>query len=122
MSSRGMDIDQAWAGLRWLLNRMDPPVDIIGGGEPMTGDQWGYDSPRLLSAADVAGAARFLAATPFASLAEHHAAAQLIAADVYPCIWNQDWALSYLDESYARLVAVFRAAAADHEPIVVWMA
>jgi Domain of unknown function (DUF1877) len=122
VSPRGMDTDKAWAGLRWLLTKLDPPVDVIGGGEPMTADEWGYDSPRLLAVTEVADAARFLAATPFKSLAEHYAAAELIAADVYPGIWSQDWAQSYLEESYAQLVALFRAAAADHEPIAVWMA
>jgi hypothetical protein len=62
------------------------------------------------------------AATPFAAVAEHYAAAELIAADVYPGIWSQDRALSYLEEAYGRLVALFRAAAADHEPKAVWMA
>jgi len=122
VSSRGMDTDTAWAGLRRLLAKLDPPVDVIGGGEPMTADEWGYDSPRLFAVADVAAAARFLAATPFASLAVHYAAAELTAADVYPGIWSQDWALSYLEESYGRLVILFCAAAADHEPIAVWMA
>jgi hypothetical protein len=122
VSSRGMDTDKAWAGLQWLLTKLDPPVDVVAGGEPMTDDEWGYDSPRLVAAADVADAAQFLAATPFASLAEHYAPAELIAADVYPAIWNQDWALSYLEHCYTRLVALFRAAAADGEPIVVWMA
>lgn len=102
--------------------KVEPPVDVIGGGEPMTDDEWGYDPPRLLAATDVADAARFLAATPFASLAAHYVAAELTAADVYPGIWSQDWALSYLEENYGHLVTLFRAAAADHEPIVVWMA
>jgi hypothetical protein len=122
VSSRGMDTDQAWAGLRWLLAKLDPPVDIIGGGESMTEDEWGYDSPRLLAAADVADAARFLAATPFAALAEHYVPAELTAADVYPGIWTQEWALAYLEETYGRLVALFSAAAADREPIAAWMA
>ncbi|GAA0932688.1 hypothetical protein Vau01_123260 [Virgisporangium aurantiacum] len=122
VSSRGIDTDKAWAGLQWLLAEVDPPVDVIGGGEPMTDDKWGYDPPRLLTAADVAQAARFLAATPFASLAVHYAAAEMTAADVYPGVWSQDWALSYLEESYGQLVTLFCAAAADHEPIVVWMA
>jgi hypothetical protein len=122
VSSRGMDTDTAWAGLRWLLAKLDPPVDVIGGGQRMTDDEWGYDSPRLLAAADVADAARFLAANRFATLAEHYAAAELTAAEVYPGIWDQDWALSYLEDAYGRLVALFCAAAADHEPIAVWMA
>jgi len=68
VSLRGMDTDKAWAGLQWLLTKLDPPVDVFGGGEPMTDDEWGYDSPRLLAADDVVDAARFLTATPFASL------------------------------------------------------
>src|SRR6266704_6051020 len=49
-SSRGIDTDKAWAGLRYLLAKLDPPVDVISGGEPLTNDQWGYDSPRLFTA------------------------------------------------------------------------
>jgi hypothetical protein len=60
--------------------------------------------------------------TPFASLAAHYAGAELTAADVYPGIWSQDWALPYLEENYRQLVTLFCAAAADHEPIVVRMA
>lgn len=48
--------------------------------------------------------------------------AELISAEVYPAIWEQDWALSYLEDYYTQLVALFRAAAADREPILVWMA
>jgi hypothetical protein len=121
VSSRGMDADKAWVGLQHLLAKLDPPVDVIGGGEPITDDVWGYDSPRLLSADDVADAARFLDATPFASLAEHFDPAEMTSAEVYPAIWDQQSALAYLNEYYKQLVALFRAAAADREPILVWM-
>jgi hypothetical protein len=120
-SSRGMDTDKAWAGLEYLLAELDPPVDVIGGGEPITDDAWAYDSPRLLTPDDVVQAARFLTDTPFAALAQHYVPADLIAADIYPAIWDEDWALSYLEDSYTSLVALFRAAAADHEPVLVWM-
>ena len=121
VSSRGMDLDKAWAGLQHLLAKLNPPIDVIGGGEPITADIWGYDSPRLLAVADVAEAARFLAATSFASLAQRYDSAELTAANVYPAIWDQEWALSYLEDHYRRLVALFRAAQADREPILVWM-
>lgn len=121
VSSRGTDTDKAWAGLQYLLAKLGPPVDLIGGGEPMTDDEWGYDSPRLLTVAEVADAARFLDATSFSSLAQHYDPVELTSAEVYPAIWEQDWALSYLEDHYTQLVALFRAAAADHEPIVVWM-
>lgn len=68
----------------------------------------------------MAQAARFLTDTPFASLAQHYAPSELTAADIYPAIWDEDWALSYLEDYYTSLVALFRAAAADHEPILVW--
>ncbi|WP_327000361.1 YfbM family protein [Dactylosporangium sp. NBC_01737] len=119
-SSRGMDTDKAWAGLQYLLSRLDPPVDVIGGGEPLTDDEWGHDAPRLLTTDEVLRAARFLAGTPFASLAQHYTPAELVAAEVYPVIWDEGWALSSLEECYARIVALFAAAAADHEPMLVW--
>jgi len=54
--------DKAWAGLQHLLAKAGIPVDIVGGGEPLSDDMWGYDPPRLLNAADVAEASRFLTA------------------------------------------------------------
>jgi hypothetical protein len=121
VSSRGMDTDKAWAGLQHLLAKLGVPVVIFAGGEPLTEDEWGYDSPRLLTVDEVAGAARFLAATPFSALAERYDPAELTSAGVYPEIWDQHWALSYLESYYTKLVALFRAAAADREPIVLWM-
>jgi hypothetical protein len=94
----------------YLLARLDPPVDVIGGGEPVTEDEWGYDPPRLLAAENVADAARFLAATPFALLARHYNPAELTAAEAYPAIWDQDWALSYLADYYTSLVDLFHTA------------
>ncbi|MGW3783637.1 YfbM family protein [Micromonospora chokoriensis] len=121
VSSRGMDTDKAWAGLQYLLAKLGPPVDVIGGGEPMTKDEWGYYAPRLISADDVADAAQFLDATSFASLAEHYDPIEMMSAEVYPAIWDQDWALSYLEDYYKLLAALFHAAAAHREPILVWM-
>jgi hypothetical protein len=122
VSSRGMDTDKAWAGLQYLLARLSPPVDVIGGGTPVTDDRWGYDSPRLLSVDDVAQAARFLDATPFSSLAEHYDPGRMTSSEVYPGIWGEQWALSYLEDYYKRLVELFREAAECREPILIWMA
>ena len=121
VSPRGMDTDKAWAGLQHLLAKAGMPVDIIFGGEPLSDDIWGYDPPRLLTAADVAEVSRFLDGTSFASLAEHYDPAELTSAGVYPDIWDQDWALSYLEDRYNRLVALFHAAATGCEPILTWM-
>ena len=49
VSSRGTDTDKAWPCLQCLLAKAGAPIDVIGGGEPVTDDVWGYDSPRLLT-------------------------------------------------------------------------
>ena len=122
VSTRGVDIDTAWGGLQYLLAKAGAPVDVVGGGVPLTDDEWGFDSPRLLSSEAVAEAARFLVATPFPVLAQRYDPAQLTAAAVYPSMWDEEWALSYLEKHYERLVALFHAAALDGEPVLVWLA
>jgi len=120
MSARGMDIDKAWAGLQDLLAKAGASVDVIGGGEPITEEVWGYDAPRLLSAEDVRAASRFFDETPFAVLARHFVPAELTDANIEPPVWSEEWALEYLEQNYTKLVELFRAAACDDEPILVW--
>ena len=121
VSPRCMHTDKAWAGLQHLLAKAGMPVDIVFGGEPLSDDIWGIDPPRMLIAADVAETARFFYGTSFASLAEHYDPAELTSAAVYPGIWDQDWALAYLEDYYGRLVALFHAAATEREQILTWM-
>jgi hypothetical protein len=121
VSSRGMDTDKAWAGLQYLLDKVGAPVDVISGGEPITDEEWGYDAPRLLTVEEVSTASHFLNATPFALLARHYVPADFKSADVYPGMWDEDDALSYLEGYYFDLVRLFHAAATDREPILVWM-
>jgi hypothetical protein len=118
---RGMDTDKAWAGLQVLLSRADCPVDVIGGGTPLTDAVWGYDSPRLLTVEDVSAAAEFLVTTPFPRLASHYDATQFAADEVYPQIWDEDDALDYLEGHYAGLVSFYGAAAAGREYVLVWL-
>ncbi|NUT18639.1 MAG: YfbM family protein [Hamadaea sp.] len=115
ISSRGIDLDKAWDGLWWLLRKTRPPVDVIGGGEPLD------ELLHLFPVDDVATAARFLAKTPFKVLARRYSPAKMSAAGVTPDIWGQPEALSYLEEYYRLLVTFFQAAAAAREPIVTWV-
>jgi hypothetical protein len=121
LAPRGMDTDKAWAGLHQLLATLDPPVDVVGGGTPVTDEEWGYGSPRLLTPDEVRAASRFLDTTPFASLAAHYDAAEFSAAGVYPNIWDEDDALDYLANTYDRLVSFFRAAADEADHVLIWM-
>jgi uncharacterized protein DUF1877 len=120
-SSRKADIDMAWAGLAFLLAKLDAPVDIIGGGAALTTREWGHGAPRLLTADEVATAAAFLDETPFARLAAIFDPAELTAAEVYPDLWAESWALEYLEDSYTDLTGLFRTAAAAGESVLIWM-
>jgi hypothetical protein len=73
----------------------------------VTDDEWGYDSPRLLTPDEVVTAARFLDETPFTRLAERYDPAGLVAVDVCPNIWDEEGALEYLEDTYTRLVVSF---------------
>ena len=90
---RGIDTDKAGAGLEYLLTKLGPPVNVISGGTAVTDDEWGYDSPRLLAPDEVRTPARFLDETAFTRLAAHYHPAELATADVYPNMWDQEWAL-----------------------------
>jgi Domain of unknown function (DUF1877) len=118
---RGMDTDKAWAGLEYLLAKFEPPVNVISGGTAVTDGEWGYDSPRLLTVDEVMTTARFLDETPFGRLAERFDPAELAAADVYPSVWDEEWALEYLADAYVGLVAFFHAAAVEGDSILIWM-
>ncbi|GIE34306.1 hypothetical protein Ait01nite_073510 [Actinoplanes italicus] len=112
----GSHIDRAWAGLHFLLLDLDAPVDVINGGEPLTEAH----PVRLLTAGDVATAAGFLAATPFTALAGGYDRALMESIGVYPeDLWEAEWALSYLEDNYTRLTAVFGEAAAAGDPLLV---
>ncbi|MEU4619294.1 DUF1877 family protein [Actinoplanes sp. NPDC023801] len=113
----GGHVDRAWAGLHFLLLGLNPPVDVINGGERLPGAH----PVRLLPAEDVATAAGFLATTPFSALATGYDRALLESIGVYPeDLWEADWALSYLEDNYERLTAVFREAAAAGDPLLVY--
>jgi Domain of unknown function (DUF1877) len=118
---RGMDTDNAWAAIDYLLSQHDARVDVIIGGTAMTEDAWGYDAPRLFTSHEVVSASRFLDETPFAQLAPFFVPAELMRADVYPKIWDEEGVADFLADVYTRLVMFFRAAAAEGDNIVIWM-
>ncbi|BEL08063.1 hypothetical protein Q0Z83_062540 [Actinoplanes sichuanensis] len=109
----GTHTDKAWAGLHFLLLDLDPPVDVFEPGEPFL----------ILSAEQVEAAAAFFGATPFTAAAAGYDRALMESIGVYPAdLWEADWALSYLEDAYVRVVALFRDAAAAGDQVVAWRA
>jgi hypothetical protein len=100
-------LEKAWAGIQFLLDAADVPIDIYEDGHLIDDGcvYFGWDP------AMVAEAAEALRGAPFDVLATHYDPAKLTAADVYPRVWYDD-TLDYLRENHASLVTFFEEAAA----------
>jgi hypothetical protein len=119
--SRSLDTDRAWAAIDYLLTRSGPrQVDVTHGGVRLTEDEWGSEAPRYLDPDEVALAAADLTAVGFDRLAVHFDPNAM--ADVYPEIWTNDWARSYLRDWYETLTAFFQHAAAEHDGMIAYLA
>lgn len=105
-----VDIQKSWAGLDHLLDEAMLPFSIQEGGYCIAnGNGWYLN---LWTVADLADAAKFLAETPFDTLAAHYDAEAMSREEVYPnarC-WDAD-DLQYLRRDYDDLRAFFVAAA-----------
>jgi len=106
-SPRFADLDKAWHGLAVLLG--DDPGPILGG-TSVTVDP----DARILTAAEVRGAAATLATRPTASLRAGFDPALMAADGVYPAIWDEEDVFDeYLAPNYEALQDFYRTAA-DH--------
>lgn len=120
---RCLDIDKAWDTLRFLLRRIDFPIDIVHGEVAIPGaEDWGYGPPRYLTPEQVRTASAALAATPGDVLIRGVTTEQLAQADLYPGVTDDDeeW-LSYVVGHFEVLVPFFQAAAGADDAIVVWL-
>lgn len=107
----GTHTDRAWAGLHFLLLPRKPPVDVFAAGDPLT----------ILTAEEVRATAAFLKGTPFPALASGYDPALMESIGVYPeDLWEAEWALSYLEEAYARTAALFHDAATAGDRVTTW--
>lgn len=120
---RCTDVDTAWDGIRFLLQRaVEEPVDVISGGGLIGGEDWGYGPARYLVPEEVGRAARHLRMTPFERLAAHYDAARMRDEGIYPSgIWDDDQGtLDYLQDHYEALVEFFDAAASSGDAVILW--
>jgi hypothetical protein len=121
-TDRYMDVDKAWDGIAFLLNAAGgAPVDIVGGGTPVSDEDLGYGPVRYLAPGEVAQASRYLEAMPWERLAGHFEPARMDAAGVYPSMWNDDEAADYLRQNYQQLVSFIRFAAAAGDAGILWL-
>lgn len=114
-----MDIDKSWDALRFLLVADGAPVDVINGGAPFASEEWGYDVPRYLTAAEVQQAANYLSRTPWATIVRHFDTTAMDSKEIYPGGWTES-ALDYLAEYYAQLAGFFGIAAQAQQLVILW--
>jgi hypothetical protein len=118
-----VDLDKAWHGLHWLLTGSDGPStgplsDAIFGGEAI-GEDLGYGPGRLVSPEHVRSIAVGLREIGVDTLRTRMNAPAMIAAEIYPVIWDEDDVFdTYLVPAFENL-RDFYSAAADREQAVI---
>ncbi|MCX5208526.1 YfbM family protein [Kitasatospora sp. NBC_00240] len=110
-------LDKAWAGLQFLLDAAEVPVEFLMDGFPIRDDGtlFGW------SAEDVRELAKELRAVPFERLAAHYDPARMAAEGVYPNVWEfrPEEELDHLRGSYESLVGFLDSAAASGSAAVM---
>ncbi|MEU9383175.1 YfbM family protein [Streptomyces sp. NPDC048279] len=113
---------KTWDMLRFLLARVEFPVNVIEGEEPFAGDaDWGYGPPRHLRPERVRLASEALRATTYTRLISGVDPAELTKADVYPLGWSETGALEWGRHWYDGLTQFFEAAAGADDAMLVWL-
>jgi hypothetical protein len=119
---RRFSTDKAWDAIRFLLARVEFPVDVVFGEGRFAGEaDWGYGPARYLSVERVLVAAAVLARTGFDDLVHGVAVADLAAADVYPQGWDEPDELDWVRGHYESLVDFFASAARERQAMLIWL-
>ncbi|MEU0451188.1 YfbM family protein [Streptomyces tendae] len=113
---------KAWDMLRFLLARVEFPVNVIQGEEQFAEKRdWGYGPPRYLRPERVKLAAEALRATSYDQLLRGVDPAELTSAEVYPLGWGEPGALEWGRHWYGDLTQFFEAAAGADDAVIVWL-
>lgn len=109
-------LDKAWAGLQFLFDEADLPIDLLADGFVINDDVTvtGWD------AQTVQRVAKLLQSTPFAQLARYFDPDEMSAQAVYPSIWGGGDSIGYLRDNYQILVRFFAAAAAAGSAAIMY--
>ncbi|MFJ9797767.1 YfbM family protein [Streptomyces sp. NPDC101145] len=120
--ARHFTTHKTWDLLRFLLARVEFPVDVIHGEEPFAEDEdWGYGPPKYLRPERVRQAAKALRAIGYTQLTGGVEPAELTHAEVYPLGWTDPGALEWGRPSYEGLTRFFEAAARADDAMLVWL-
>lgn len=120
--ARHFSTHQTWHLLDFLLKRSLFPVDIVYGEEPLPeADDWGYGPPRYVTAGRVRLAAEALTRMTYDQMIRGLDRSELVAAEIYPQIWDSPTSLDRARDLFIPLTEFFRAAASDGHALVIWL-
>jgi hypothetical protein len=129
-SCANLDVDKAWHGIHFLLTGTpwagDAPWNFIAAGGAEIGDvDVGYGPARGFTSSEVKEIARALASLPPEQLASRFDPKAMMAAEIYPTIWDrppsEDDTLGYVREYYDTLRDFVAGAAAESEAMIVYL-
>lgn len=115
-----VSLEKSWDGLTYLTDQAGAHFGLLDSGTRIIADDScldGWDAELVKSKAEL------LSQTPFSTLAAHFDPAAMMAADIYPRVWdaNPEAELESLEWHYGQLVEFFTAAAAtDHAVLMSW--
>ncbi|MFI8523358.1 YfbM family protein [Promicromonospora sukumoe] len=120
---RLMDIDKAWHGLAFVLQRAGVPAAVVYGDQPVPDAvDWGFGPPSWLSVERVAELSTALGGLDAQAAVDAVPSADLLAADIYPQgVWAQEDGKDYLVGHLKRLTEFFAEAADAGMGMLVWI-
>ena len=118
-----LDLDKAWHGIHYLLTgsawEIPPGVgEAVLGGEPI-GEDAGYGPPRLLGADRVQVVAAALREVTAETLGVRFDPGALLAAEIYPQVWDEDDFASYLLPNFLSLRDFYLTAAERNADVLL---
>jgi hypothetical protein len=123
----GLDIDKAWHAIHFLLTGSawegTPPLaNAVLGGTELGEEDVGYGPPRYLTPEEVQETAEALRAISTEDLLKRATPQEMMAADIYPNIWDRgEEELEYIAEYYEMLTSFFTATAEANEAMLLYL-
>ncbi|MFJ3405033.1 DUF1877 family protein [Promicromonospora sp. NPDC090134] len=121
--ARLMDVDKAWHGLAFVLERAGVPTAVVhGDAQVPRSDDWGYGPPSWLSVERVGELSAALAELDADAVVGAVPGAALVEAEVYPLgMWADGDCKDYLIGHLKRLADFFAEAADAGMGMLVWI-
>jgi hypothetical protein len=124
---REIDLDKAWHGIHYCLNRTDyeaePPMDFITTGGTAAGCvDVGYGPARLFDAARVKQIHDRISGITTAQLREHYEPGEMDKLKIYPEIWSRDGdeGFDYIADHFESLKAFIDDCVTHHLGMAVY--